>query len=26
MLKEANIEVRLIPRLAELPDASESDA
>ena len=26
MLKEANIEVRLIPRLAELPDASEGDA
>jgi dCMP deaminase len=26
MLQEANIEVRLIPRLAELPDASEDDA
>ena len=26
MLKEAGIEVRLIPRLAELPDASEDDA
>jgi len=25
MLKEANIEVRLIPRLAELPDASEEE-
>jgi hypothetical protein len=26
MLKEADITVRLIPRLAELPDASEDDA
>ena len=26
MLKEAGIEVRTIPRLAELPDASEDDA
>ena len=26
MLKEANIKVRLIPRLAELPDASEDEA